>query len=357
MWHQFALSAVFFTIGLIVLYGFKINNDGKALLGNNIANFFLRLFIGAIASIVIALAMQYPWVIWVGMLALAFLSNYWMAFLNKKQSGGSKMYLLIAGSSYHVFGGALWILPLLTLGGAVWFYHIAHKAHLSNSTQQVYDPTTDRYITKDNTGNVPLHSIGQFWFAVLTAWFLLQAAFSKAVADTLNHHFDTSVFKKLNARFWNPAVSSTAAKFLPFTKFRWDAWHIANTLMIDSFIASIAVQLPFVWYYKLAGFLASGLIFIVDFNEFYNHILRRNAKTLAIILCFCLSSCSFKEAPQLRYDYGELKSVDTIRHYNFPWEYIGQFEDSKKILWPICIPDSLRPAFIIGKFYVITPPR
>src|SRR5947209_5469427 len=86
---------------------------------------------------------------------------------------------------------------------------------------------------------------------ILTASFLMLAAFSKAVADTLYHHFDTSVFKKLNPRFWNPAVSANYAKFLPFTKFRWDAWHIANTIMIWSFIGSVAVQLPFVWYFKI----------------------------------------------------------------------------------------------------------
>jgi hypothetical protein len=80
-------------------------------------------------------------------------------------------------------------------------------------------------------------------------------------------------------------------------------------------------------------------------------------KILILLVSLLMYSCNFKEAPQLRYDYGELKSIDTIWHVNYPNEVIGHFEDSKKILWPIPIPDSLRAVFHVGKFYVITPPR
>lgn len=86
MWHLFFLLLTFFAVGLIILFGLKYVQDIKGFLfWENVGQFILRLFIGAVVAIVIALAVQYSWVIWTAMIVLAFLSNYWMAFLYKKK--------------------------------------------------------------------------------------------------------------------------------------------------------------------------------------------------------------------------------------------------------------------------------
>jgi hypothetical protein len=86
MWHQFFFLLTFFAIGLIILFGINYVQNSKSFSWPvNIGQFIVRLFIGGVVCIVIALAVKYPWVIWVAMLFLAFLSNYWMAFLNKKK--------------------------------------------------------------------------------------------------------------------------------------------------------------------------------------------------------------------------------------------------------------------------------
>jgi hypothetical protein len=98
------------------------------------------------------------------------------------------------------------------------------------------------------------------------------AAASKATADTLADHFGSSIFKNLDPKFWDKNVSWQYGKFLPLTKFRVDGWHIANSIMIWAFLGAIAIQLPYKWYWKLAGFVAIGTLFNLDFNLFYNHI-------------------------------------------------------------------------------------
>jgi hypothetical protein len=86
MWHLFFLLLTFFAVGLIILFGLKYVQDIKGFLfWENVGQFILRLFIGAVVAMVISLAVQYSWVIWAAMIVLAFLSNYWMAFLYKKK--------------------------------------------------------------------------------------------------------------------------------------------------------------------------------------------------------------------------------------------------------------------------------
>ena len=104
------------------------------------------------------------------------------------------------------------------------------------------------------------------------------AGFFKAVADTLADHFEVSVFKKLNSKFWNKSVSSEHAKYLPFTKYKWDAWHLANSGEIVSFCSAFGIAIskhyPHYAFGTIAGVAASGLVFILSFNLFYNKILR-----------------------------------------------------------------------------------
>jgi hypothetical protein len=86
MWHLFFLLLLSFFIGLVCLYSIIYIRDVKRFdFWISLGQFIVRLFVGAIFSIVIALAVHYPWVIWVSIGAVGFLSNYWMAWLDKKR--------------------------------------------------------------------------------------------------------------------------------------------------------------------------------------------------------------------------------------------------------------------------------
>lgn len=109
---------------------------------------------------------------------------------------------------------------------------------------------------------------------ILTILFITLAGIFKAVADTLTHHYYTSIFSNKNERFWNPNVSWRYVKFIKFTKYRPDAWHLANSGMIVSFCVAVVIALrskPVLWW----GFelIIAGAVFIATFNLFYNKIL------------------------------------------------------------------------------------
>jgi hypothetical protein len=97
-------------------------------------------------------------------------------------------------------------------------------------------------------------------------WIALAAIF-KAIADKLAHHFGNSIFKKLNPKWWNPEESWKHVKFLPYTKYRPDAWHIANSILIILFCTAV--------YGLTLKMVYSGVVFILVFNLFYNKILNK----------------------------------------------------------------------------------
>lgn len=101
---------------------------------------------------------------------------------------------------------------------------------------------------------------------------IIAAAFFKSVADTLQHHYETSVFKNMAYKYWNPNESWKYVKYIPLTKYRPDAWHLANTGMIFCFVfAAVFHSFVFVWWVEF-GIL--GVAFYTVFNLFYNKILR-----------------------------------------------------------------------------------
>lgn len=108
--------------------------------------------------------------------------------------------------------------------------------------------------------------------AILCTVLIVLAAFFKAVADTLQHHFGTSVFRYLDPRFWNAEISWQYAHFLKFTRYRLDGWHLANSGMIVSFIGAVAAAPAFPWWVILP---VGGLLFNGTFALFYDHILRK----------------------------------------------------------------------------------
>lgn len=102
--------------------------------------------------------------------------------------------------------------------------------------------------------------------------FIILAAIFKAIADTLVHHFDTSVFKYKDRRFWDASISWQYAHYLRFTKYKIDGWHLANSGMIVCFCLAFVFHHPFLkWWIEL---LITGVLFNVVFNLFYNKILR-----------------------------------------------------------------------------------
>lgn len=94
----------------------------------------------------------------------------------------------------------------------------------------------------------------------------------KALADTLSHHFGTSVFKGWDSTFWDAQVAWQYHHFLPLTRYPVDGWHLANSAMILFFLLSVMTyQRLTKWYFEL---LVYGALFNLIFNLFYDHILR-----------------------------------------------------------------------------------
>ena len=94
--------------------------------------------------------------------------------------------------------------------------------------------------------------------------FIFIAAVAKAAADTISQHPDTSVFK--NRKFW-----IGEGKILPFTSYKVDGWHFANSIMISSFTALVFSNITYNIYLTYA---ILELEFILIFNLFYNKIFR-----------------------------------------------------------------------------------
>lgn len=114
---------------------------------------------------------------------------------------------------------------------------------------------------------------------------LLIAGVLCAVMDTLEHHFDVSVFKNLDSTFWNRRYSwlniyTLNDRFEITGRIKWsilgikfnklsffcDAWHVAKSLMLWSICLAFY---PLGWQYVLFTRVAFG----AGFNLFYNHLL------------------------------------------------------------------------------------
>ena len=99
---------------------------------------------------------------------------------------------------------------------------------------------------------------------------LVCAAMFKAVADTVDHHFDSSIFRRMDVKFWDRDISSDKAKRVFNCKI--DAWHISQSLMIVCMVLAVILhQRKLEWYYEL---VIGGVLWNIVFNTFYNKILR-----------------------------------------------------------------------------------
>jgi hypothetical protein len=97
----------------------------------------------------------------------------------------------------------------------------------------------------------------------MTILLVILAAICKAFADAQAHHQ-----YKVTGGFWSVAEGS----FLPFTKYRFNSWHVANSLFIWAMLAGFRFHESYInWW---ADFAISGVLFIVIFNTFYNRVFK-----------------------------------------------------------------------------------
>jgi len=119
---------------------------------------------------------------------------------------------------------------------------------------------------------------------VISIVFIFIAAALNAFMDRIETiiAFDKSIFHKLDTRFWCKSISAHYVIFLPMTKYRADAWHIAKTLMLLCIGLAIVCYSPIVEVFGISFIdmfldiiLLTWISWICSFNVFYNHIFKR----------------------------------------------------------------------------------
>ncbi len=105
---------------------------------------------------------------------------------------------------------------------------------------------------------------------MIAAILILIAAICKAFADTLDQHFDTSIFRNWSRKYFDPNITiKTAPKIFSFPL---DGWHIANSGMIVCFICAVVFNDAVLkWYFQIPTW---GFVFNISFSIFYNKIFR-----------------------------------------------------------------------------------
>lgn len=108
-----------------------------------------------------------------------------------------------------------------------------------------------------------------------SAILLILAAMFNAVMDSVEYEtaFEKSIFSKLNPKWWCKSISWEYVKFLPLTKYRPDAWHLAKSSMVVFIVLAVVVAAPVS--HPVPHFVLLGLIWNMSFNLFYNHIFRK----------------------------------------------------------------------------------
>jgi hypothetical protein len=88
-----------------------------------------------------------------------------------------------------------------------------------------------------------------------------------AAMDTLAFHRPVSIWKNASD-FWT--VDKGA--FLPYTRYRWNAWHIAKSGVLACLIGAAVLYKPLLGHWL--DFFAVGAAWIAVFNVFFNRILK-----------------------------------------------------------------------------------
>ena len=97
--------------------------------------------------------------------------------------------------------------------------------------------------------------------------------FFNSIMDTLEFHYDKSIFSKWKPiNFWNP--NSNIPKFLGW--FKPDAWHITKFLMIVSIILFGTTYIS-LFHNILIDTLFYCILWYIDFEGFFSKILIKKA--------------------------------------------------------------------------------
>ena len=108
---------------------------------------------------------------------------------------------------------------------------------------------------------------------MLSVFFAICAGFFLAVMDRVENEpsFNKSIFADKDPRWWCKTISWQYVDFLPFTRYRPDAWHLAKSGMILScgLMAGFSANVvnPVTWGIVL------GVIITASFVLFYDYIL------------------------------------------------------------------------------------
>lgn len=110
---------------------------------------------------------------------------------------------------------------------------------------------------------------------ILSAALLAVAAIFNAVMDSVEYDtaYERSVFNQFNPKWWCKTISWKYVKFIPFTRYRPDAWHLAKSAMIIFFCLSVVFYKTQI--YWLVDFVILGLVWNIVFNLFYDKIFKR----------------------------------------------------------------------------------
>jgi uncharacterized protein involved in cysteine biosynthesis len=110
--------------------------------------------------------------------------------------------------------------------------------------------------------------------------FPILIGFFMAVMDRTTEEvaFNNSIFRNLNPKWWLRSVSWEYVKFIPFTKYRPDAWHLAKSSLILS-IAFMTVFSLKITNIPILNVLINGSVITGSFVVFYDYILKRKTKT------------------------------------------------------------------------------
>lgn len=107
------------------------------------------------------------------------------------------------------------------------------------------------------------------------------AAAINALMDTLEHHFSTSIFRKLDQRFWNPLVSWKFVRRI--FGYPIDAWHLLKSSMIILIVMAITFHGQIIIYelFNMSFFVeifVYGVVWNLVFNIFYTWIFKIKTK-------------------------------------------------------------------------------
>lgn len=103
--------------------------------------------------------------------------------------------------------------------------------------------------------------------------FVILAALCNAVMDTCETliSYNASKLNKwgFDRNVWCKPISASA-NFIPFTKYRFDAWHIFKSLMVVFMVLAIINYQPLIS--PIVDFILFGIAWNAPFNLLYNYL-------------------------------------------------------------------------------------